>query len=106
MPKTLKIESDASQRFQTTLGGQTVILRLYWNTVSASWFLDLYKPDGTAISTGRRLSTNTPVFAGVLVDFEGDLVPQSYSTPATELARDSWGTTHNLVYYATSESIY
>ena len=106
MPKTLKIEDDASQRFQTTLGGQTVVVRLYWNAVSESWFVDLYKPDGTALTIGRRLSTNTPAFAGILIDFEGDLVPQSYNTPETELSRTSWGTTHKLVYYAASEPIY
>lgn len=106
MPKILKIEDDARQKFQTTLGDVTVSIRLYWNATSESWFLDLMKPSGQPICMGRRLSTNVPAFGALLLpDFPGTLVPKSTTLPATELSRNSWSTTHKLVYYGPSETI-
>lgn len=106
MPQKLKLEGDASQRFQTTLGDQSVFIELAWHDISESWFLGIELADGTPVTKGRRLSTNTFALEGILTpNFAGDLVALSLVTPSTELTRDSWTTTHTLTYYAEGESV-
>lgn len=106
MPQQLKLEADASQRFQTTLADQAVYIDLSWQDISESWFLSLELTDGTPIVGARRVSTNTPILQGILTPgFKGDLVAVSLATPVAELARDSWTTTHTLTYYEEGESV-
>lgn len=102
--QTLNISSDPSQRFNTTLGGQSVILEVYYQDASASWFLNLYLGDETPIIKGRRLFTNNDCLRHVYKDtFTGSIVPVSVVTPVEELNRTSWGTTHTLTYYPEGE---
>lgn len=104
MPQQINLESDASQRFQTTLGEQVVYIDLFWHDISSSWFITLEAADGSYIVKTRRMSTNTRVLKGVLTPgFEGDLVAVSLATPVQELARESWETTHKLTYYTEAE---
>lgn len=103
MALQLQLNSQASQRFQVTLDGQSVIIEVFWNETYQCWFMNLKQTDETPISTGRRLSTNNKTFEHVLVDFSGDFVPESLVTPNTALGRNSWGNTHQLVYYGADE---
>lgn len=103
MSLIINLQGDASQRLSTTLGGQSVIIELWWNDLIGSWFISLKNTNDTPICTGRRLSAGNRVFEHVLIDFEGDLVPEPLTTPAQELGRNSWGITHKLVYYGSEE---
>ncbi len=102
--QTLKLEGDASQKFQTTLGGQVVDIELRWNVSVESWFFSMFLTDGTTVIKSRRLSTNNNALSGILIDnFIGAIVPVSLVTPVQELSRNAWTTTHALTYFDEGE---
>lgn len=45
-----------AHRIRVTLGARAYDLRLTWRERTASWYLDLWKTDGTPIALGRRLT--------------------------------------------------
>lgn len=55
----------ASQRYNLALGEVSYQVRLTWRPRTASWYLDLWKADGTGIALGRRLSPKWGPLAGL-----------------------------------------
>lgn len=104
MPKKIKIDNSASQRFQTTLDGQTVTIELRWMDVSESWFISLIATSGEYILKNRRMTTNFSIFENLYTDFQGTLIPEAITIPPVPLSRNPWETTHRLKYYAANET--
>ncbi len=108
MPLAITINQSPKQAFTTTLGGLSFRFRVHWNTVMGAWYLDAAKADGTKLLTGQRLVVNWPIHIGSPDDdgFPTDaflMVVDQNGTNA-EAVRDSWGSTHHLLYVTEAEA--
>lgn len=88
MPVVISITpGDSHQRINTTLDGVMYVLRVRWNTLDASWYLDAWERDGkTRIAAGVKIvvgimlgqAIQHPLFTGGLFAWDtsgGDLDP-------------------------------
>ena len=85
------------QRFDVLLNGQQAGIEIWWQPLSAAWYLSL-SVGGDPIAAGRQVAPWQPLVQSD--GFNGDLM--AVSNPGHETAnpgRDAWGDdTHRLVY--------
>ena len=93
--QTIPLTQDAGQTLRVNLGGQPVILRLWWQPLSAAWYLSVRSQEpialGRQVTHGRRL-------IGAANGFTGELMTVPLRPDADTVGRDAWGRTHALVY--------
>ncbi len=105
--QVITLDNIASQRFQVTLDGQNVTLKVTYAEVGDSWYLSVFASDGSSLVKGRRMNSETKTLGEVLLpEFSGNFIPKSIATPHVEMDNAPWGVTHELVYYAATETIY
>ena len=94
-----------TRRFQLgcSLAGQSVLLTLKWNPNSATWFLDLRKPNGTAIVLGRQLRPRSLLLPSPLAGFEGNLVVADTDQLGKSLDARAWAQGYQLLYVTLAE---
>lgn len=94
------------QSLTIALGSREFGLLVRWNTVMRSWYLDATAADGTPLVTGRRLVCGWPFRVGSAATNgmdEGDLLLVVDVTGRNaDPQRESWGTTHRLLYLPAS----
>lgn len=62
-------------RYTIALDGVQYDLRLIYRERTASWYLDLWDPDGNALLLGKRLTPSWPVNTGITSGPPGLIVP-------------------------------
>ena len=97
----LPINNNVNQKFSTVLNGTELKFHLWYQNIGAGWYCDIEKVSGEKIITGARINSMAPLLKSTLTDFEGDIIP--VASVAEELGAESWGTTHNLVYFTPEE---
>ena len=95
----IPVTNDASQVFRTTIGGQSVRVRLAWSDAAEAWFFSM---DGFA--NGALVHSGVPLMRSILTDFVGDVIAISTVTPEQEVGRNSWNDTHTLIYLTEAEA--
>ena len=91
----IPLTNDARSTFRTTLGGQNVRLRLWWQPTDAHWYLSLAWLDGRGIVSGVRLVAGGNALRGIVSDFVGSI---TVTGEGGGPGRNAWGQTHRLVY--------
>ena len=102
MARQLQIKQEQPADTQTvTIGGVQYRARFTWRTRTASWYLDLWKLDGTALALGRRLSPGW----GPLIGLSIDGAPDSwlYLSGPDEYRRDHAGSSLQVRFYTQAE---
>ena len=93
--EAVSLSGDARSTFRTAIGNQNVRIRNWWQPSDRNWYATFSRPDGSPITTGVRLVDADNVLAGRSTPgFEGQIGVEGDGIPG----RDSWGTTHRLVY--------
>lgn len=103
--QTVPITNDASLRFNTTLGGQTVTIESRYSPASLGWHFTITLSDGTAVVSGARMQSGVRLLLNIPSDFSGDLVALPLTKPDAPLGRNPWGNTHRLVYFTDEEIV-
>jgi hypothetical protein len=108
MMKAITLNSSSKQAFTTVLGDLSFRFRVRWSTVMGAWYLDVSKPDGTRLLSGQRLVVNWPIRVGDPSDggFPSDafLLVVDQSGTNAEPTRDSFGSTHHILWMTESEA--
>ena len=94
----LPLSNDARQSLVTSLEGQEVLLRLWWQPSDTSWYATLEMPVGTPLIAGRRLALDEPIIGTRPTAFAGDIYCRRVGVTAEEPARRPWGITHALIF--------
>ena len=94
----IPIQNIPNQSLKTSLGGQNVKLRFWYQDIGAGWYCTMEYPVGTVIFSGKRLNSGSPLLQSVFSDFEGDIVAVPTIAPYYELGEEPWDNTHVLVY--------
>ena len=94
--------TDERQRRPATLGTRNVIIRVWWQELTKSWYLSLYNENGYPIALSRQIATNARLLR--LPDIEGDLYVVSRRRD-TELGRDAWGAGGFTLVYLTEPEL-
>jgi len=106
---TIPLSRSPKQAMTTTLGGRSFRLRVRWSTVMEAWYLDVQRPDGTALLSGQRLVVSWPIFVGSpdAGGFEEGsfLMALDQSGQNLEAGRDSWGVTHHLAWMTRDDAL-
>ncbi|NOT72464.1 MAG: hypothetical protein HOP09_14680 [Hyphomicrobium sp.] len=84
MPLKIPIVTELpAQKFQIVLDGVQYTLRLTWKDRTASWYLDVYGPQGESIALGRRLSAGYAPLAGAVTNGPPGLLAVTGTEPAS-----------------------
>ena len=106
---TIPLSGSAKQAMTTTLGGRSFRLLVRWSTVMQAWYLDVHKPDGTALLSGQRLVVSWPIRVGSPdaggLEAGSFLMVLDQSGQNLEAGRDSWGVTHHLVWMTRGDAL-
>ena len=94
--------TDARQRMRVTLGGQSVVLRAWWQPLSGAWYLSLHTRREEPIALGRQIAASRRLIEAP--GFAGELVALPLDQDAHSVGREAWGRTHGLVYVEPSEA--
>ena len=97
IPLTPPSRGGVRETFRTILGGQNIRFSRWYQPLDQNWYMSLRLSDvaRTPIATGRRLLGRTVPLAGqVIPKFQGQFYVDGIGDPT----RDSWGTTHRLLY--------
>ena len=99
---TVPLTTDSRQEFTSTLGEQAVNIVIWWQPLSAAWYLSL-SAAGQSIALGRQIASWAKLVQSP--EFNGDLM--AAPNPGHEqdtIGRQAWGATHQLVYLTPAEA--
>ena len=94
--QVIPITADARQSFIVRLGAQDCRVAVWWQPSDQNWYLTLESPPSNALTTGRRIAPDAVAYRGEV--FSGVLFCRSVTGRASELGRDAWGVTHELIH--------
>jgi len=99
--RTIPLGSEPKQTMTLPLGARSFRLRVRWNTVMGSWYLDAEAADGSKLLSGHRLVVAFPFRFGSPatngMDDSSLLLLVDSSGQNRDPGRDSLGTTHFLL---------
>lgn len=100
------IAEEQNHEFSIELDSVVFLLRLYFNTRDAFWYLDVRKEDGTAIYLGRRLTVEFPVMARIQDANKpaGEFALIDLRSQDIEAAFDTLGVDNPLIYLDAAET--
>lgn len=96
----------ADQEVRVTLATQPMTLRLYWNTASSFWFMDVTNSDATKTLNSLKLVPGWPLFSvsPALAPVEGDfIVLRMDDDVSDDISYDDLGTRWGLFYLTDAE---
>lgn len=96
----------ADQEVRVTLATQPMTLRLYWNTASSFWFMNVTNSDGTKTVNSLKLVPGWPLFgvSRALAPVDGDfMVLRMDDDVADDIAYDDLGVRWGLFYLTDAE---
>ena len=102
MARQLQVFPSQPASIQTvTIGEVQYRARFTWRTRTSSWYLDLYKQDGTALALGRRVSPGWGPLLGLSI--EGAPDGYLYASGPDEYRRDFLGDSLQVRFYTQAE---
>lgn len=96
----------ADQEVRITLAAQPMTIRLYWNTVSEFWFMNVTNSDATKSLLSLKLVPGWPLFtvSNALAPVEGDFIVLRMDDDIGDtIAYDDLGTRWGLFYISSEE---
>ena len=93
---------DSRQSMTVSLGGQGVMLQVWWQPLTEAWYLSLETDAGIPIALGRQIASRSrligsPRFLGEVV-----AVPLAREN-GSAVGRNAWEGTHRLLYLTPEE---
>ena len=95
---TVPLLNTARQSAVVRLSGVDCRLTVWRQPSDGRWHASLEVPTGTPLLSGRRLTADTDLLAGVLHSLPGRLICRPLQGARTEPGAEPWGDTHALVW--------
>ena len=90
--------------FTINLDGQVVRIYLKYYSTFDKWYISVRSIEGESFIESAQLVNNGKVFGDYKVpEFRGDIVCRPTAQEFGEPGRDSFGSTHNLIYIPEAE---
>lgn len=96
----------ADQELRVTLAAQPMTLRLYWNTASRFWFLNVSNSNGTKVLNSLKLVPGWPLFgvSRALAPVAGDFIVLRMDDDVSDsISYDDLGVRWGLFYLTDAE---
>lgn len=92
----IPLTRDGRQQVDAVLGGQRLLITIYWSHGPKKWFIDATLPPGRKLVSGRQIT----MFSALLQSphFSGEIFCLPIGAHSGEPERDAWGITHEMAY--------
>jgi len=91
------------QTFKTTVDGENVRLRIFWNAVAQAWYMDLEGVSFDLTVRGLRMCTDIPLLEGLAIREIGDFAVTDLEDKEADPTYEGFGDRWQLLYLTKEE---
>ena len=91
------------QTLTIVLGGQSLHLTVWWQPLSAKWYLSVADLEDAPIASGRQMAPLVRLVRST--SFQGEIVAIPHRAENQgDIGRQGWQATHDLTYFTAAET--
>lgn len=91
------------QTFKTTVDGETVRIRIFWNATGEAWYMDLEGVSFDLTVRGLRMCTNIYMLEGLAIREIGDFMVVDLESKEADPTFEGFGDRWQLMYASKEE---